>query len=434
MLDRLGAGGAWRQLLEVGRGLAAGDPRWAVAFAAVATVLAAVLWLLLRFLFRRLARRVESWRGTLLRPVKFQDQEILSDAETTQLALGVLRAVRWVTGATLLYAYASFVFRLFPATRGVADALVGYVIDAARTIGAAIVGYLPNVVFLIALFFVAKYALLFARLVFDGIAGGRIRIAGFEADWAPPTFKIVRFLMIVFLIVVAFPYLPGHQSPAFQAVSIFLGVLLSLGSTGAVANVVSGIVLTYTRAFQIGDRVQIADALGDVVEKTMFVTRIRTPKNVDVTIPNAEVLGNHIMNFSAQAATGGLIVHTAVTIGYDTPWKQVETLLLEAAGETEGLLGEPVPFVLQTALDDFYVHYELNAYTREAKRLPSIYSALHRNIQERFHSAGVEIASPHLGTLRDGNAANIPADKLPADRRAGAFRLLHLPGPPGGKS
>jgi small-conductance mechanosensitive channel len=434
MLESLGWREARERLLEVSRRLAAGDPWWAFAFAAAATIVAAVFWLLLQGLFRRLAQRVESWRGTLLRPLKFQDQEILSEAETTQLVLGAVRAVRGVSLVALLYAYASFVLRLFSVTRGVADALVGYVIAAARTVGVAIVDYLPNLFFLIALFLVGKYALRFARVVFDGIAVGRVRIAGFHADWAAPTFKIVRFLAVIFLVVVGFPYLPGHESPAFQAVSIFLGVLLSLGSTGAVANVVSGIVLTYTRAFQIGDRVQIADAIGDVVEKTMFVTRIRTPKNVDVTIPNAEVLGHHIMNFSTQAATGGLIVHTEVTIGYDAAWQQVETLLLAAAGETDGLLAEPAPFVLQTALDDFYVHYELNAYTREAKRLPSIYSALHRAIQERFHTAGVEIASPHLGALRDGNAPNIPADKLPAGRRGGAFRLLHLPNLPGGKS
>lgn len=406
--------------------LAADDP-WAalVAFAAVtATALAVVL--VLRTAFSRLATRVAAWRGSRLPPVRFQRQELLSADDTTNIALGAIRLVAAVAYVLLLYVYLNVAFRLFPITRGLADGLLDSLLGALQAMGSAIVGYLPNLVFLVVLFFAGRFLVRLLRLVFNGIAVGRIRLPGFDADWAWPTFKVVRFLVVVFLAVVAFPYLPGSTSPAFQGVSIFLGVLVSFGSSAAVADVISGIVLTYTRAFTVGDRVKIADAVGDVVEKTMFVTRVRTPKNVDVTLPNALVLGNPIVNYSAQARGPGLVLHPAVTIGYDAPWRQVHELLVSAARATEGVLEHPEPFVLQTALDDFYVRYELNVYTRDEKRMPAIYSELHRNILDAFHAAGVEIASPHLAAVRDGNQVQIPSDHLPKDYRPAAFRVLPI--------
>jgi len=169
------------------------------------------------------------------------------------------------------------------------------------------------------------------------------------------------------------------------------------------------------RAFNIGDRVQIADTTGDVVEKSMFVTRIRTIKNVEITVPNAMVLSNHIINYSTLAETDGLILHSKVTIGYDVPWNIVHDLLIQAANETESIEQSPSPFVLQTSLDDFYVEYEINAYTKKANIMAFTYNLLHRNIQDKFNEAGVEIASPGITALRDGNQPNIPDDYLPKD-------------------
>jgi small-conductance mechanosensitive channel len=265
------------------------------------------------------------------------------------------------------------------------------------------------------------------QAIFMRIAEGRIRIHGFDREWAGPTFNILRVLIVAFLAVIAFPYFPGSASPAFQGISIFVGVLVSLGSTAAIADVTSGIVLTYTRAFHVGDRVRIADTEGDVVEKTLFVTRVRTVKNVDVTIPNALVMSNHIINFSTQARAGGLLLHTTVTIGYDVPWQTVHRALIDAALATEGIERSPEPFVLQTGLDDFYVHYELNAHTRDAKGKGQTYSALHRNMLERCHAAGIEIASPHLSAVRDGNRLQVPDDYLPKNYAPAAFRVWRLP-------
>ena len=188
-----------------------------------------------------------------------------------------------------------------------------------------------------------------------------------------------------------------------QGVSIFVGVLLSLGSTTAVANVVAGIVITYTRAFRIGDYVQISDTEGKIIERTAFVTRIRTTKNVEVSMPNASIMSDKVINYSTQAKQSGITLHTGVTIGYDVPWPKVQELLLAAANATEHIEQDPAPFVLQTSLDDNYVAYELNAYTRRADIRPRIYSDLHANILDAFHMAGVEITSPHYRAIRDGN-------------------------------
>jgi small-conductance mechanosensitive channel len=255
------------------------------------------------------------------------------------------------------------------------------------------------------------------------VGKGTITWSGFYPEWADPTSKIIRFLILAVTIVVVFPYLPGSRSPAFQGITIFIGVLLSLGSTSAVANIIGGVILTYTRAFHIGDRVRIADTTGDVVEKTLLATRIRTIKNEFITVPNSMVLGSHIVNFSSADDAASLILHTSVTIGYDAPWRTVHALLIAAALRTPSIIKEPAPFVLQTSLNDFYVTYELNAYTSEALRMAFTYAELHQNIQDCFNESGVEIMSPHYASLRDGNSTTIPAQSRPKSYSARAFRF-----------
>jgi small-conductance mechanosensitive channel len=253
---------------------------------------------------------------------------------------------------------------------------------------------------------------------------GTISFPGFQKDWAVPTFKIVRFIILVLSVIIIYPYLPGAQSRAFEGVSILLGVVLSMASASAISNMIAGIVLTYMSAFKLGDRVKIADTIGDVIEKTLLVTRVRTIKNVDVTIPNSMVLGSHIINFSSSAQERGLILHTPVTISYDTPWNKVHELLISAALECDDILKEPKPFVLQNSLDDFYVNYEINAYTNEPGKMAAIYSQMHSKIQDKFNEAGVEIMSPHFSAVRDGNQTAIPQDYLPKDYQPRSFRLF----------
>jgi small-conductance mechanosensitive channel len=285
---------------------------------------------------------------------------------------------------------------------------------------------LPNLFFLAAIVVVAYYVTRFVKFLFIQVARGALTLPGFYPDWAMPTYKIARFLIAAFTLVVAFPYLPGSSSPAFQGVSIFFGLLFSLGSSSAIGNIVAGVVLTYTRAFQLGDRVKVGDTVGDVIEKTLLVTRIRTIKNVEIAIPNAMVLSSHIINFSSSAKEEGLILNTTVTIGYDAPWRTVHQLLMDAALATENVLQEPKPFVLQTALNDFYVSYEINAYTDRPSAMAGTYSQLHQNIQDAFNKAGVEIMSPHYSALRDGNQPAVPEEDLPRNYSAPGFRLVSL--------
>ncbi|MFM7715608.1 MAG: mechanosensitive ion channel family protein, partial [Microcystis sp.] len=225
--------------------------------------------------------------------------------------------------------------------------------------------------------------------------------------------------------IVAFPYLPGFNSPAFQGISVFLGLLLSLGSTSAIANVIGGIILIYTRAFRIGDHIQIGDVIGDLIEKNFLVIRIRTPTNKIITIPNSSLLSSNVINFTiaSRELDEHLILQTTITLGYDLPWRKVHKILIEAALDTEHILKEPAPFVLQTSLDDFYISYQLNAYTNKPSLMVIIYSELHQNIQDKCNEVGIEILSPNYTSLRDGNTTTIPENYLPSDYVAPSFRV-----------
>ena len=392
-------------------------------WAAGETVLLVGLLLLLWKLFPKVYAKLESWQGTVIRSVKFQRVELLSADQIGDLLIGSAKIVRVVVTLVLLYVYTTSVLSHFPLTRGLSGQLFGAVGATLRAIVNAFATYIPNVVSIVVIVFVTRYIIKLIALVFNGIQRGAITFAGFHREWANPTYKIVRFLVLVFAAVAIFPYIPGSQSEAFRGISVFLGILASLGSAGAISNIVAGIVLTYMRPFDIGDRVRIADTVGDIIERTLLVTRVRTIKNVDITIPNAMVLASHIINFSAQAGTQGLILHTSVTIGYDAPWRTVHELLIAAAKATEHILKTPEPFVLQTSLDDFYVTYEINAYTDQPNRMAVVYAELHQNIQDKFNEGGVEIMSPHYATIRDGNKTTIPDQYLPKHYQAPGIRI-----------
>ena len=393
------------------------------AKALAVTVVLVILLALIRRYVPRLIALIESWRGTRIRTIRLQSIELLHEDRAVGMLLSLLRFTRILLVVGLLYLYIPLVLSFFPWTADVAERLFTYIETPVIKVWQGMTAYLPNLFFVAVIAICTHYVIRFNRFLFSEVERQNISLPGFYPDWALPSFKIIRFLIIAFAVVMAFPYLPGSDSPAFKGVSVFLGVLFSLGSTSAVANVVAGVILTYMRAFCVGDRVKIADTMGDVIEKNLLVTRIRTAKNVDVTVPNAMVLGSHIINYSSSAQ---LILNTTVTIGYDVPWRQVHELLIAAAGTTDRILAEPRPFVLQTALNDFYVSYELNAYTDTPSAMASVYSALHANIQDRFNEAEVEIMSPHYSALRDGNLTTIPADYLPSDYQPPAHRVTQV--------
>ncbi len=365
-----------------------------------------------------------SWKDTKIKSVKIRSFELLSADRSLEILSFLTKVARFVLFGILFYTYVTIVFSLFEFTETWADTLLSYILDPLTIALTSFLKFLPNLFFIIVLSFVFYYIIKLVRVFFNEIDKGTLELPGFYKEWAMPTFKIVRFLILVLAAIIIFPYLPGSDSPFFQGISVFLGILFSLGSSSAIANMVSGIVLTYMRPFKIGDRVKIAETTGDVVEKNLLVTRVRTIKNVDITIPNAMVLSSHIINFSSSASQIGLILHTTVTIGYDVPWQKVHELLLSACDENESILKEPKPFVLQTSLDDFYVSYELNVYTNDSNRMAVTYSQLHSAIQDKFNQAGVEIMSPHYSAVRDGNQTTIPEDYLPKNYKSPSFKIF----------
>ncbi len=390
---------------------------------------AILIGLLIAFhkVFPKLYAKIDSWRGTFIRPIKIQRVELLSADQIAAALTGLAKTVRVVAVLILLYTYLTTVLGIFPWTKGISAVLLGAVLSTLQTIGQAFATYVPNVVSIGVIIIVTRYILKVIALFFAGIGRGAITFSGFHRDWAEPTYKIVRFLVIVFAAIACFPYIPGSQSEGFRGISVFLGLLISFGSAAAIGNVIAGIVLTYMRPFRVGDRVKIADTFGDVTEKTLLVTRVRTIKNVDITIPNALVLGAHIINFSSAAANPPpLILHSSVTIGYDAPWRKVHELLIAAARSTTHILQQPEPFVLQTGLNDFYVTYEINAYTDQPNLMATIYAELHEHIQDTFNEAGVEIMSPHYTQIRDGNKTAIPDEYLPKGYHAPGLRIWPL--------
>ncbi|CAO5050718.1 Transport system permease protein [Microcystis aeruginosa] len=393
------------------------------------TVIASFAFLIISFavikisgkLFPFIRRLIES----LTPGIQIGNVEIVSSSKISFFWLRFLRIIRLFILFLLLFNYTTFVLRLFPWTRVFGESILGYFSQSLELVLSSIGQYLPNAFIIAIIIFITYYLIRLIKPFFTAIERGSLIIPGFYTDWAKPTYNLLLVIIIALASIVAFPYLPGFDSPAFRGVSVFLGLLLSLGSTSAIANVIGGIILIYTRAFRIGDHIQIGDVIGDLIEKNFLVIRICTPTNKIITIPNSSLLSSNVINFSisSRELNRHLIIQTTITLGYDLPWRKAHKTLIEAALETEHILKEPAPFVLQTSLDNFYISYQLNAYTNQPNLMVIIYSELHQNIQDKCNEAGIEILSPSYTALRDGNTTTIPENYLPADYVAPPFRV-----------
>jgi small-conductance mechanosensitive channel len=382
----------------------------------------AMLWLVNR-VFKNLTAYFEFNKNKWLKNLAYKDYTFLTAEQEYRAILFLNKPFGWFIYAIILYIAIPIIFSIFPFTRNWADDLFNLIWNPFKGVFIAVWDYLPNLFTILVIYFVMKNAVRFVKYIFSEIEAEKLKISSFYSDWAMPTYSIVRFLLYAFMFVLIFPYLPGSDSDIFKGVSVFLGILFSLGSSTAIANMVAGLVITYMRPFKIGDRIKIGDVFGDVEEKTLLVTRIKTPKNEIITIPNSAVLSGNTTNYSSEVVNNGLILHTTVTIGYDVPWKDMYKALIDAALRTEHILQDPKPFVLQTSLEDFYVAYQINAYTKEVKKQAVIYSNLHQNIQDVCNERGIEILSPHYRAARDGNMTTIPADYLDKDYKAPSFNV-----------
>lgn len=394
-----------------------------IIYTLIATLVLIVILTAFSFAYPKVYERIENSKGNLIRSLRIQSFEILTADRIVETLSWLAQVSRLLLTLLVFYIYVPLVLSQFPMTADWSPRILGYIVDPLQQLGGVVIEYIPKLFFLAVIWFATRFLLRVVRFFFLEIERGSIRFHGFYKEWAQPTYKLVRFFIFAFALVMAFPYIPGSSSPAFQGVTVFLGILVSFGSSSAIGNIVSGIVLTYMRPYKIGDRVKIADTMGDITEKNLLITRVRTIKNVDVTIPNTMVLGSHIVNYSSTAASKGLILNTTVTLGYDISWQTAHKLLIEAAERTDKILATPKPFILQTALNDFAVAYELNAYTNHPNDMADIYSDLHRNVHDRFNQEGVEIISPHFMALRDGNTMMVPEKDRAADYRVPAFRV-----------
>ena len=360
------------------------------------------------WLFRRVKVRIVKLRNTRLKPFSIQDYELLDTHKQVKLLIFLTNLVRYAFMFLQLLLTVPLLFSIFPQTKDLAYRLLSYIWNPVKSILVGIVSYIPNLFTIFVICLSIKYLVRLFRYLAGEVQSERLKLRGFYPDWAIPTYHIIRFLLYAFMIAMIYPYLPGSNSGVFQGISVFVGLIVSLGSSTVIGNIIAGLVITYMRPFKLGDRIKLNDTTGNVVEKTPLVTRIRTPKNEVVTIPNSFVMSSHTVNFSQSAREYGLIIHSEVSIGYDVPWRTVNKLLIEAALNTPGVVDDPRPFVLSTSLSDWYPVYQVNAYIKDADKLAQIYSDLHQNIQDRFNEEGIEIMSPHYMAVRDGNASTIP--------------------------
>jgi len=361
------------------------------AAAAIGLVLAIVL---VAWLSRRIAARATArWMPRIL-AIRLPGLHVLSGPQLWGSLAAAARGLRFLLVALLVFVCADLVLRQFAVTRPFGERLADHLLEPLRNMGRAFVDELPALLFLLVLYFVVRFVLRVLRLYFATIESGTVRVRGFESQWSTPTYRLVRIGVIAFSLVVAYPYIPGSESEAFKGLSIFAGVLLSIGSSSFIANYVAGYSLIYRKLFAVGDRVRIGDVTGEVMETRVQVTRIRTPKNEEMILPNSTILQSVVTNYSTYARERGLILHTTVGIGYEVPWRQVEGMLLAAAERTAGVLEDPPPFVRQRSLADFAVNYELNVHVASADDMIGRYDELHANIQDVFNEYGVQIMTP----------------------------------------
>ncbi|MFZ9752772.1 MAG: mechanosensitive ion channel family protein [Cyanobium sp.] len=380
---------------------------------ALATLVLGVylLWLRIQTLIqRRLGRWIRQGHSPLLEGLRIGSTTVLDRGQERAVLLRLLRLLHW--GLLLLASYLliPLLLGLFPPTQMIAEGLRGHLRGVLVHLFEGAVAAIPNLL-TIALILLLTRGLMRACVDwFEAIERGQLQISGFYREWARPTGRLVAATLLLAGLVVAYPYIPGSGSRAFQGAGLFVGLLAALGSSAVATNVISGVMLIYTRAFQEGDRVEINGVTGVVQDRNLLVTRIQTPRNELVSLPNAMVISTPVLNFSyaGREGPGPVTISTTITIGYDVPWRQVHHLMLEAARAVPGIAEQPAPKVLQTALNDFHISYEIDASLQDVGLYRETLSELLASLQDRFAAAGVEILSPGYQANRDSNRSTVP--------------------------
>jgi small-conductance mechanosensitive channel len=362
---------------------------------------------------RRAQKYDTGWRGHLL-----------GVAHPATLVVAPLRLATWLVALLLIYTWTGFVLQRFPYTRPWGEALRDNLLAALGGFGASLLKAIPGLLFVVLIFVLARLAVRVVRAFFEAVHQGRVALRWVDQTTARPTGRIFSWLIWLLALVAAYPYIPGSESEAFKGVGVFVGLMLSIGSSGIVNQAVSGLMLMYTRALRPGEFVQVADTEGTVKSVGFLTTRIETLRREEVSIPNALIAQSVTRNYSRLATEGGVRIATKVTIGYDVPWRQVHAMLQLAAERTAGLVRDAEARVLQTALHDSYVEYTLLVTVADPLRRPPVLSELHANIQDVFNENGVQIMTPNYEGDPEQPKIVASADwfRAPARREPGAAR------------
>ncbi len=390
-------------------------------------LLALAVYILFRSL-RWLRARIELRYHSAIEHVESETFRLISVGSIWLAIRFTIRVMTLVAVIALVYAYLHIVLDLFPWTRALSASLRSLTGAPLLVLANELVAAIPRLLIIFLIIAVARYIIRLARLFFSAIENGNIKLSGFEAEWSKPTYNIVRVFIVAFAVMVSYPYIPGSQSAAFKGISIFLGVLFSLGSSSLLSNIIAGYTMAYRRAFHVGDRIQVGEVMGNVVKIGLMVTHLRSIKNEELVVPNSLILNSNVINYSSLARERRLILHTTVGIGYETPWRQVEAMLLIAAERTPGLLREPHPFVLQQSLGDYAVTYQLNVFCDKPGEMFKLYTELHRNVLDVFNEYNIQIMTPSY-VLDPAQPKVVPREQWfaePAEEQKGSDENVSL--------
>ncbi|WP_424833279.1 mechanosensitive ion channel family protein [Ruegeria sp.] len=402
-------GNAIKQSIESYRANRTDRARVSGAIEAAAWTIAFVLFIVvILWLHRRIRRRTLRFVQRHLKEVETATAKSVQAQAIAALVSYGLNFILLVVFFLGFYYYLSFILLAFAETRYFAQLLLTYLTEPVLLIFKGIVSYIPNMIMLALITWITLYIIRGMRVFFDAVEAGTFEMGDFEKHWINPTFNIARVVVILIALVFAVPYIPGSDSAAFQGLTILVGAMLSLGANSVVSNMLAGLFVIYRRSTSIGDRIQIGDHIGDVVQIKLMETHLKSIKNELISIPNAQLMNSDVVNFSKKTDGSGLLLHTTVGIGYEEPPEKVEAMLIEAAHRTKGIKSKPEPFVLWTALADYAINYQINGYTTRGSIIPKIRSDLHRNIVAVFNENNVQIMTPSY-------MADPPEPKIPVE-------------------
>lgn len=386
---------------------------WLMGTALAALVLGVyILWLRVQgSLNERLRRKIAQRPQFILQHLsRFGLGALVEPDQVRSLMQRLRQVIHWSLVVLISYLLIPLLLGLFPPTQGIAEGLRDQIKALVLGFLNGVVQAIPNLLSIGVILAITILVIRASNAWFVAVDRGRIRIPGFYQEWALPTARLAAILLSLAGLAAAFPYIPGSGSKVFQGAGLLVGVLAALGSSAIATNIISGLMLIYTRAFREGDRVEINGVLGVVQDRALLVTRLQTPRNELVSIPNATVIGASVVNFSfsRREIQQPVALATTITIGYDVPWRQVHELMLGAARSVAGITDEIEPFVLQTSLNDFHISYELNAYVRDPATYRQTLSEVLAALQDQFAAADVEILSPGYHAVRNGNRSTVP--------------------------